>query len=79
MMQAVGWTQLFSTRVGTRDMCRALWILIRQQAAREEPPRFLLFKAPNGQKIYTSAHRVHYLLRLSQIRTLYWISDEDER
>lgn len=56
-----------------------LWTLIRQQAAREGPPHFLLSEAPKQQTISSAVHTVRYLLRLSQIRTLYWISDELER
>ncbi len=79
MMQAVGWTHFFSSKVGTRDMCSVLWTLIRQQAAREGPPPFLLSEAPAERKVYTPAYKARFLLQLSHIQTLYWISDEQER
>ena len=79
MMQAVGWAQLFMSKASTRDMCAVLWTLISQQAAREGPPHFLLSGAPREHRVFSPVHRVRYLLRLSQIRTLYWISDEADR
>ena len=78
-MQAVGWAQLFSPKASTRDMCAVLWTLIAQQAAREAPPQFLLSGAPKQHTVSSLVPRVRYLLRLSQIRTLYWISDELDR
>ena len=79
-MQAVGWAQLFSSGFRTKDLCAVLWTLISQQAERERPPHCLLSEAPMEYTIPSGIGRPkRYLLHLSHIQTLYWLSDELER
>ena len=78
-MQALGWTLLFKEKTSTKDLVRWLWQPIKRQAAVEGPPQELLSEAPKSQVAFEPEHRRCYLLRLDQIQTLYWISDELDR